>query len=204
MRGSGSSLGLVVWLGVGIACTSTPATATASSVGSVAGGTVAVTATARPDTFEVQAELQGLYDEATQVMVRSMTKADVDLFHDVFCTADWVFVDLAGRTKTWADVRDHPIQPPSGPPSDSTIQRIERLALVADGATTLVRETTTRTVEDAEGRYGRRGASHTLTETTLYRDRWVRVSDKWKLKSRTQLSAAKVSVDKPEWSLWSL
>ena len=57
---------------------------------------------------------------------------------------------------------------------------------------------TVRTIVDNEGKYGRKGDSHTLTETTTFRDRWVKVSDKWKMKSREQVKAPTVSVGKTD------
>lgn len=89
-----------------------------------------------PDTFDVQVELQGLYDEISQ--------ATVD----------------------------------------------------PEGVTVIVDLTTVRTIVDHEGRYGRAEVSHTLTETTVFRDRWVRVSGEWKLKSREQIGRPIESVDK--------
>ena len=37
-----------------------------------------------------------------------------------------------------------------------------------------------------------------LTHTTPFRDRWIRVSDEWKVKSREQIGAPSESVGKPE------
>lgn len=185
----------------GAVCSGIAALAMASStdVGNAMAGEAATVSAAPPsDTFDVQVDLQGLYDEISQVDVPFMTQADVDLFHNVFYTPDWVFVAATGQKQTWPEVREHAIQAPSGPP-DSMIQRIQKLSLVPDGAATVVNVTTIRTIVDAVGRYGRRGASHTLTETTRYRDSWVKVPDGWKLKSRTQISRPTVSVDKPEW-----
>ena len=151
-----------------------------------------------PDTFDVQTQLQGLYDEISQATLQFATESDVDLFHDVLYTPDWVFVDATGHTQTWPQVRVRAIQALSAPLPDSMIQPIQKLSLVPDGATVVVNVTTVHTIVDAEGRYGRQGASHTLTETTAFRDRWVRFSDDWKLKSREQIGRPTVSVDKPE------
>ena len=148
------------------------------------------------DAFDVQAELQGLYDEVSQATLQFVTESDVDLFHDVLYTPDWVFVDGTGQKQTWSQVRERAIQALSAPPLDSMSQPIQKLSLAADGATVMVNLTTVRTIADAEGRYGRPGASHTLTETTAFRDRWVRVSDEWKLKSREQVGRPTVAVDK--------
>jgi hypothetical protein len=56
-------------------------------------------------------------------------------------------------------------------------------------------------VVDNDGRYGRKGGSHTLTEATVFRGSWIKVADDWKLKSREQIGQPKVLVDKPpsEW-----
>ena len=153
---------------------------------------------APPDAFEVQGELQGMYDEISQATLQFVTESDVDLFHEVLYTPDWVFVDRAGQKQTWPQVRERAIQALSAPRLNSMIQPIQKLSLVPDGATAVVRVTTVRTIVDTEGRYGRQGASHTLKETTTFRDTWVRVSDAWKQKSREQIGRPTVSVDKPE------
>jgi hypothetical protein len=152
----------------------------------------------RPDTFDVRAELQGRYHEISQATLQFETESDVDLFHDVLRTPDWVFVDATGHTQAWSQVRLEAIHALSVPYPDSMNQPIQELSLVSDGATVVVNVTTVRTIVDAEGRYGRQGASHTLTETTPFRDTWVHVSDEWKLKSRQQISGPTVVVDKPD------
>ena len=53
------------------------------------------------DRFDVQAELQGLYDEISQATLQAVTASDLDEFHDVLYTPDWVFIDMAGRTEAW-------------------------------------------------------------------------------------------------------
>jgi hypothetical protein len=153
---------------------------------------------APPDAIEVQGELQGMYDEISQATLQFVTESDVDLFHEVLYTPDWVFVDSTGQKQTWPQVRERAVQALSAPPLKSMLQPIRKLSMVPDGAAVVVDVTTVRTIVDAEGRYGRQGASHTLTETTRFRDRWVRVSDAWKLKSREQIGRPTVSVDKPE------
>ena len=82
---------------------------------------------------------------------------------------------------------------------DGMTQPIQELSLAPDGATVVVNLMTVRTVVDTEGRYGVRGASHALTETTTFRDKWVQVAGEWKLKSRQQISGPVVSVDKAPW-----
>jgi hypothetical protein len=151
-----------------------------------------------PDTFDVKAELQGLYDEISQATLQFATAADVDEFHDVLYVPDWVFTDAAGHTQTWPDLRQAAIDALSMPRLDSMLQPIDKVSVDAEGATVVVNVITVHTIVDHEGRYGRKDASHTLTDTTTFRDRWVRVSDEWKLKSREQIGRQTETVDKPQ------
>jgi hypothetical protein len=92
--------------------------------------TIALLIPATPhDTFDVQAELQGLYDEISQATLQLTTESDVDLFHQVLYTPDWVFVDATGHAQTWPQVRARAISALSAPPLDSMIQSIQKLLL---------------------------------------------------------------------------
>jgi hypothetical protein len=153
------------------------------------------------DTFDVRATLQALYDEISQATLQFTVASDVDLFHDVLYTPDWVFLDAAGKKQTWAQVRAVAIDALSSPRPESMRQPIRSLSLEADGVSVVVALSTVRTIVDAEGRYGRQGGIHALTATTMFRDRWIRVADDWKMKSREQLGAATVSVSKSD-STW--
>jgi hypothetical protein len=84
------------------------------------------------------------------------------------------------------------------PLPDSSIQSIRKLTLVTGGAAVVVDMTTVRTIVDRNGTYGHKGATHTLTEFTPFRDLWVRADDVWKLKRRAQIGATTVSVDKQD------
>jgi hypothetical protein len=186
-----------------LAWSSAPAAAAAVSSMGVAGskdvGAVAVGARAPQDRFDVLSDLQGIYDELSQADPPAATESDAEAYHAVMYAPDWVFVDASGQRQTWPQVREREPRALSAGPLDSRVQTIQQLSLDPKGATAVVTLTTVRTVVDAEGRYGRPGASHTLTETTTFRDRWVRVSDEWKFKSREQVGRAAVSVDKPEY-----
>jgi hypothetical protein len=149
-----------------------------------------------PDPFLVQAELQGLYDEISQATLQFETESDVDQFHEVLYSPDWVFVETSGARHPWAEARQHDLQVLHARRADSMIQTIQSLSLVAGGATVAVNLTTVRTIVDDGGRFGVKGRSHTLTETTPFRDRWVTSSGKWKLASREQLGTSAVVVDK--------
>jgi hypothetical protein len=150
------------------------------------------------DNFLVQAELQGLYDESSQAALQFVSAPDIDEFHAVLCTADWIFTDLAGHPRTWTEMRPDAVRALSEPRLDAMTQTIVTLSVDAGGATVVVNLSTVRTVVDHDGRYGRPDASHTLTRTTPFRDRWIRVSDEWKLKSREQIGAPSESVGKPK------
>ena len=152
-----------------------------------------------PDLFSVQTDLQGLYDEISQASQQFLTESDVDDFHDVLFTPDWVIVDAGGRRRTWAEVREQQIRALDVLRRDPMVQSIQKLTLMPGGATALVNVTTVHSIVDADGRYGPKDAPHTLTETTPFRDTWVAIGDRWKVKSRQQTGPAKVLVDKPEY-----
>ena len=154
---------------------------------------------ASPDTFAVQADIQGRYAEISQATLQFATEQDVDDFHDVMYTSDWAVTDVAGQRHEWAQLRAEALQALTAPRLDAMVQSIQTFSLTPSGATAVVNVTTVRTVIDAEGRYGPKDATHRLNETTSYRDTWVRVGDGWRLKAREQLALHKVQVDKPEY-----
>jgi hypothetical protein len=162
---------------------------------------VALAPISQHDKFPVWAELQGLYDEISQATQQFETASDVDLFHDVLYTSDWVFIDATGQRHSWSQVREEAVRTLESPRVDSITQSIQTLSLVPTGATVRVNVTTVRTMVDNDGRYGRKGGSHTLTEATVFRDSWIKVADGWKLKLREQIGQPRVLVNKPpsEW-----
>jgi SnoaL-like domain len=150
------------------------------------------------DTSNLRTDLQALYDEISDATLQFATESDVDLFHEVFFTPDWTFVDAEGTVQGWPQVRAVAIQALSVPHPGGITQSIQKLAVEPDGATVIVNMIIARSSVDHEGRYGRRDASHMLDETTTFRDRWVKVADAWKLKSRQQMGKPIVSVEKPD------
>jgi len=152
----------------------------------------------RPDTFSIRADLQGLYDEISQAMLQFVTEADVQEFHDVLYTPDWVFVDATGVRYSWQQVRPQAVELLKSPRAASIVQPIQKLTLQPNGAVVIVDVAVTRDIVDGDGRYGPRGASHSLTEITRFRDSWVKVSDKWKQTSREQVGKPRVLLDKTD------
>jgi hypothetical protein len=149
-------------------------------------------------TFDMQVELQGIYDEISEIYVPALTDKDINVFYDVVYTPDWVFVDAAGGRLTRAELTARDAQAPE---PESVIWRIEKLSLVRDGVTAVITAITVHKFVDTQGRYGAPGTSHTRTEITRYRDRWVRVADGWKMKWREQAGPTKTVLDKPEWGM---
>src|SRR5258707_8625124 len=82
-----------------------------------------------PDALNAQAELQGLYDEISHATLQFATESDVDLFHDVIYTSDWVLVDQTGQRETWPQVRARVVQALMPPRLDWMMQPIQKLAL---------------------------------------------------------------------------
>jgi len=164
----------------------------------VVAATLAMSGAVSPNVFEVQTELQSLYDEITDGAAQFITPADVDLFHSVLYASDFVFVDKAGTTHEWPEMRAREIEAIGKPLPDSSIQLVQKVTLVTGGAAVVVNMTTVHTIVDKDGTYGRKGATHTLTEITPFRDLWARADDAWRLKRRTQVGATTVSVDKQD------
>jgi hypothetical protein len=102
------------------------------------------------------------------------TTQDIDDFHGVFCTDNWFFPDAAGQRHAWSDMRGQAARLVAEPHATSISQPISRVSLTRDGAVTLATLTTVHDVIDDEGRYGRKGARYTLTESTKTRTRGFR------------------------------
>jgi hypothetical protein len=152
----------------------------------------------QPSSFDTEVELQGMYDEMSGVYPPALTDGDVDLFYSVVYTPDWVFVDTAGRRLTRTEWSARETQASD---QDSLIQRIEAVSPAAGGVKVYVTATSVHAFVDTAGRYGRPGASHTLTAVTQYRDVWVRNPDGWKMKWREQAGPTRTVLDKPEWGM---
>jgi hypothetical protein len=148
-----------------------------------------------PDLFDLQLDLQGIYDEFSQAIMQFDAPSDIDTFHDVFYTTDWAFVDAAGVHHSWTEMREHAVQALNQPRLESMQQMILKLAVVPGGAQTTAQLTVVRTILDEEGKYGRKGATHTLTETTVFHDAWMKSGESWKWKSREQVGKTTVLVD---------
>jgi hypothetical protein len=147
---------------------------------------------APPDLFQIQTDLQGLYDEISQAALQFASAEDADQFHSVLYTPDWTFVDAAGQHHSWPEIREQILHAPL---IDSSEQPIKKLTLVPGGAITTVNTTVTRDVVDTDGKYGKKGESHAIAETIVYRDTWVEEGDRWKLKLREQQGPPKIQVD---------
>jgi hypothetical protein len=159
-------------------------------------GAYVASAARAPEVLSVRADLQGLYDEISQAGFQFESGTDVDLFHDVLYTPDWMFVNAAGQPHGWSQEREQVIQSLNARPYASMIQALEKLSLIAGGATADVTVTTVRTIVDEPGRYGRKGETRTLVETTMFRDAWVNAAGEWKLRARRQIGQPKVVIEK--------
>src|ERR1700719_3652288 len=94
-------------------------------------GAYVASAATTPAVLTARADLQGLYDEISQAGFQFGNATDVDVFHDVLYTPDWVFVDAAGQRHGWMQVREEVIQHVHARPYASMIQAIEKLSLIA-------------------------------------------------------------------------
>jgi hypothetical protein len=157
---------------------------------------VLVLTAAQSDAGSVQAGLQGIYDEISAATLGWDTALDIDDLERALYSRDWVFIDSNKQLHSWQQVRDEGGLPVKAPRLTWIAQTIQKLSLTPDGAAAVVNMCTVRTIVDREGTYGRRGASHSVTETTTFRDRWIAERDGWKMKSREQLGTFIVAVDR--------
>ncbi len=145
--------------------------------------------------FSIHCDLQGLYDEMSQATLTSRSAGDVDMFHEVFYTPDWTFVDTEGQRHSWAELRQQAIDALTTRPFTGMHQVIHELTPRADSATVTVNVITVKKITDSEGRYGRAGLAHTIYEITPFRDTWLRAADSWKLQMREQVGSPRTLVD---------
>jgi hypothetical protein len=151
------------------------------------------------DTTQLRFDLQGVYDEIAQAGLQFDSPLDVDEFHAVFYTPDWSFVDASGTRHTWSELREQTVATALNEAKpDGVHHTLEKITPVSGGATVTVLLETSRTITDDAGRYGRRGAMHTLVDVTRYRDQWVMVEGSWRMRERNQLGATKTLVDRPQ------
>jgi hypothetical protein len=148
------------------------------------------------DRYTVGGDLQAMYDELTQTMLSSVTPEDVDDFHTVFYTPDWTFTDRSGARHTWADLRENAVRTAGEQPYENARDVIRRISMRGDSEIAEVSSITVRMIPDADGKYGARGATHTIAEATPMRDTWLRTPTGWKLQAREQIGDPRTFVDK--------
>jgi hypothetical protein len=146
------------------------------------------------DAYTVQLELQGLYDEASQIMLISGTCVDFDTAHAVLATPDWVFVDANGARRTWDDVRRDALQL-IRTRFKAIYQKIEKVTPTAEGAVVLISMTTEKAIRDDEGVYGTKGGAHILADVMRFRDTWVKTSGGWRQKIRETIGRTESLLD---------
>ena len=95
--------------------------------------------------FDLQVQLQALYNEIDQINLRYVSPADLDLFHDVMYTPDWTFTDHAGHHQGWSEVREQAERDVAVIP-DSVVETIRQVVPASDGATVVVTMTTVRPI----------------------------------------------------------
>ncbi len=152
--------------------------------------------TPQPDPAQTAGDLQAMYDEITETTLSGTSADDFDTFHAVFFTNDWTFTDKSGGHHTWRDVREETIRSWLERPADTMRDVIRRAELHDGSAVTDVSSIVIKVVVDTDGKYGGRGMSHRVAESTPMRDRWVLGEYGWRVQSREQVGDARVFVDK--------
>jgi hypothetical protein len=149
-----------------------------------------------PDGFVVRCDLQAIYDEMASTTVASRSPADIDMFHSVFYTQDWAFVDADHQRHEWTEVRRQQIDALQQPALEMFRMAIQTLTQTTNGAAALVHVITVRRFTDVDGKYGKPGLVHTIAEITTMRDTWMQAGSLWRLQLREQLAAPQQLIDK--------
>ena len=148
------------------------------------------------DLFNVQSDLQALYDEINQDFLAILAPSDLDLLHAVRFTDDWTFVDVHGQRHTWSEMRQSVLDGLAGEEwSNEAIQKL--VSFKDDTAVVLVNVTVVRKNASAGGQAPSKDAPGEIAETTIYRDTWIHAGDSWKLRMREQIGAPKTGPYKP-------
>jgi hypothetical protein len=131
-------------------------------------------------------DLQAMYEQLSQSVIaaQSSTLTDptvnADMIHESVDSPTCTFVDAGGAARQWADVRPAVVQELKAEPYDSLNATVRSLSLHGDRAVVDVVIEGSRTLVDTGGRYGPKGATHTLTEDRYGRDTWVMTDGDWR------------------------
>ena len=146
------------------------------------------------DSFSAQCDLQGLYDEMSQIIQSCGTYVDLDTAHAAFTTLDWASIDAHGQRRTWDDVRADALQAIQTR-FDVVRQTIEKVSVTVEGAVVLVAMRTEKTIRDDEGFYGIKGRTHVLTDIVHSRDTWIKTPLGWRQKIHETIGPAQSLLD---------
>ncbi|HEX4346603.1 MAG TPA: hypothetical protein VHZ73_03480 [Vicinamibacterales bacterium] len=135
-----------------------------------------------PNTFDVQSNLQALYDEATQAELQFDTPLDIDEYHAVRFTPAWTFVDASGSSHSWDEMRAAEVSELS-----------QRKDWIADSIQKVVSINETTAVVLVNEMI----VTKNVGATTPYKDTWVKDGDSWKEQSRAQVGPAKTAPYNP-------
>ena len=149
-----------------------------------------------PETFSVRCDLQGMYDEIAQATLESHSTDQIDMYHQVFYTPDWAFVDADGHRHDWPELRRQAVDALNQPGPTTLRSAILEISVTAESASALIHLISVKTIVDTEGKYGHPGLTHTLADVTPMRDTWIKNGVTWRLRLREQIGATRVLVDK--------
>jgi hypothetical protein len=140
---------------------------------------------------DARTAIEAAYRRADAAYVAARTIQDLEAVREWLDTPDCVYTEFGQPPRTWAEMRRYAVEGlrTTIVSFRSTIERFE----VADDravATTVVAGVAR--IEDRDGRFGQRGATHAIETTATVRDEWVR-RDRWRRQSHTKIVANHVT-----------
>jgi hypothetical protein len=149
------------------------------------------------DTFALQAQLQGLYEEMAEGAIHS-TADDVaaPLTAELYAP-DWVFIDASGQRQSLAQAQSATASALRSSPFDTITHSIQKVTASGYQVTVIVKVAVTMAGPDVNRQtamLGRTTGWQLLpdlklprVETTTFRDTWVKAGNSWRMKSREQV-----------------
>jgi hypothetical protein len=144
------------------------------------------------DPYAVRAAIAENYRRADALQVHAETLADIEAIHQWLDTPDCVYADYGQAPRSWSDMRQYAAAG-LGTRLKSLRTDIGPLVLAADTVVVVAVVRGVAVLDDRDGRFGARGASHDIETTATVRDTWIMSAGRWKRKSHVKIVPNRLS-----------
>jgi hypothetical protein len=151
----------------------------------------------RSPTFQIQAQLQALYEQMAETVSHLTLSAGAAAATDVLVTPDWVFIDASGQRQSMPQARAGGASTLRTPSFDTITNVIQKVTVSGDQATVIVKVAVATDAQEIDRQAAMLGQVSgwqeipdlelPKIETTTFRDTWVKSGESWKMKTREQV-----------------